>query len=186
MSDNQSTITYSPSFGYDLAARRINGDAPSLDLSRLRVAGIGGDMVRADVLELFADTLRSPASASAAFLPSYGMAETTLAISFVDADTPIRIDSIDRHALKTEGRAVPARGEACAQLRGLRHAHLPDSVVEIRDERGAAAWRTRVGRIFVKSPSLMAGYYHNEDATAAAVGERWIPRHRRHGLLARW
>jgi fatty-acyl-CoA synthase len=54
MSDNKSTITYSPSFGYDLAARRINGDAVALDLSRLRIAGIGGDMVRADVLESFA------------------------------------------------------------------------------------------------------------------------------------
>jgi acyl-CoA synthetase (AMP-forming)/AMP-acid ligase II len=47
MSDNATTITYSPSFGYDLAARRINGEAVTLDLSRLRVAGIGGDMVRA-------------------------------------------------------------------------------------------------------------------------------------------
>ena len=72
--------------------------------------------------ELFADTLGVAGFRSAAFLPSYGMAETTLAISFVDADAPIRIDSIDRHALKTEARAVPAKGEACAQLRGLRHA----------------------------------------------------------------
>ena len=47
MSENRSTITYSPSFGYELAGQRINGDAPKLDLSNLRVAGIGGDMVQA-------------------------------------------------------------------------------------------------------------------------------------------
>ena len=69
MSDNRSTITYSPSFGYDLAARRINGEAVTLDLSRLRVAGIGGDMVRADVLDNFAATL-SVAGFRAAGLPA--------------------------------------------------------------------------------------------------------------------
>ncbi|MBL8893241.1 MAG: AMP-binding protein, partial [Rhizobiales bacterium] len=57
MSDNRSTIAYSPSFGYELAARRINGEAPTLDLSNWRVAGIGGDMVRADILDLFAEKL---------------------------------------------------------------------------------------------------------------------------------
>jgi fatty-acyl-CoA synthase len=169
MSDNQSTITYSPSFGYDLAARRINGDAPSLNLSRLRVAGIGGDMVRADVLHLFADTLGVAGFRSAAFLPSYGMAETTLAISFVDADAPFRIDSIDRHALKTEARAVPAKGETARSF-VVCGKPMPDSVVEIRNDSGQPLGERRVGRIFVKSPSLMAGYYHNEDATSAAVG----------------
>ncbi len=169
MSDNQSTITYSPSFGYDLAARRINGDAPSLNLSRLRVAGIGGDMVRADVLQLFADTLGVAGFRSAAFLPSYGMAETTLAISFVDADAPFRIDSIDRHALKTEARAVPAKGEAARSF-VVCGKPMPDSVVEIRNDSGQPLGERRVGRIFVKSPSLMAGYYHTEDATYAAVG----------------
>lgn len=169
MSDNQSTITYSPSFGYDLAARRINGDAPSLNLSRLRVAGIGGDMVRADVLQLFADTLGVAGFRSAAFLPSYGMAETTLAISFVDADAPFRIDSIDRHALKTEARAVPAKGETARSF-VVCGKPMPDSVVEIRNDSGQPLGERRVGRIFVKSPSLMAGYYHNEDATSAAVG----------------
>lgn len=169
MSDNQTTITYSPSFGYDLAARRINGDAPSLDLSRLRIAGIGGDMVRADVLNLFAETLGVAGFRREAFMPSYGMAETTLAISFVDADKPIRVDSIDRHALKTEARAVPAKG---GEARGFVVCGRPmhGSQVEIRNESGRLLGDRLVGRIFVKSPSLMSGYYYNEDATSAAIG----------------
>ena len=108
MSENRSTITYSPSFGYDLAARRINGEAVTLDLSRLRVAGIGGDMVRADVLERFRAKLSVAGFRPEAFLPSYGMAETTLAISFGDAAKPIRIDVIDRQRSRLSGRAVPA------------------------------------------------------------------------------
>jgi fatty-acyl-CoA synthase len=167
MSDNQSTITYSPSFGYDLAARRINGDAPSLDLSKVRVAGIGGDMVRADVLDLFADTLSVAGFNATAFLPSYGMAETTLAISFVDTKAPVRVDQIDRHALKTAAKAIPAAGDAARSF-VVCGRPMPGSVIEIRSETGRVLGSRSVGRIFVKSPSLMAGYYHNPSATSMA------------------
>eukprot|EP01030_Chromulinospumella_sphaerica_P022843 gene22843-22842_t len=169
MSDNKSTITYSPSFGYDLAGRRINGDAVKIDLSRLRIAGIGGDMVRADVLDGFAAILSVAGFRPEAFLPSYGMAETTLAISFVAPDKPIRIDTIDRHALKVQGRAVPAHG---ANARSFVVCGRPwtESTVEIRDERGHALAERLVGRIFVKTPSLMSGYYHNDEATSGVVG----------------
>ena len=170
MSDNKSTITYSPSFGYDLAARRINGEAVMLDLSRLRIAGIGGDMVRADVLEGFAAHLSVAGFRSHAFLPSYGMAETTLAISFIDPDAPIRVDSIDRHALKLEGRAVPARGSNARSF-VVCGRPMAGSTVEIRDQRGNALGARAVGRIFVNTPSLMSGYYHNDEATASVIGQ---------------
>ncbi len=53
-----------------------------LKLDQWRVAGIGGDMVRADVLELFAETLGVAGFKPKAFLPSYGMAESTLGVCF--------------------------------------------------------------------------------------------------------
>lgn len=169
MSENGTTITYSPSFGYDLAARRINGDAVALDLSRLRVAGIGGDMVRADVLENFSATLSAAGFRAEAFLPSYGMAETTLAISFAAPGKPVRIDRIDRQALKAMGKALPSRG-GNARSFVVCGRPLAESTVEIRDKGGSPLGERAVGRIFVRTPSLMAGYYHNDEATAAAVG----------------
>ncbi len=170
MSDNQTTITYSPSFGFDLAARRINGEAVTLNLSRLRIAGIGGDMVRADVLQHFAETLSVAGFDERAFLPSYGMAETTLAISFTDSRQPVRIDTIDRQALKLEGVARPAGKGDAARSFVTCGAPLPGSTVEIRSEAGALLGERSVGRIFVKSESLMAGYYENADATVGAIG----------------
>ncbi len=170
MSDNKSTICYSPSFGYDLAARRINGEAVSLDLSKWRAAGIGGDMVRADVLHQFSETLAVAGFRPHAFVPSYGMAETTLAISLVDVDQPIRIDTIDRQALKTEGRAVPASASARARSFVVCGKPVPGCDVAIRSEQGGILGSREVGRIFVKTPSLMAGYYHDAVATDAVIG----------------
>jgi fatty-acyl-CoA synthase len=141
----------------------------TLDLSGLRVAGIGGDMVRSDVLDSFAAILSVASFNAKAFLPSYGMAETTLAISFVDTEAPVRIDSIDRNALKAQGRAVPASGEKARSF-VVCGRPMSGSTVEIRDEQGIVLGPRSVGRIFVQTPSLMAGYFDNAEATAGVIG----------------
>jgi fatty-acyl-CoA synthase len=174
MSENRSTISYSPSFGYDLAARRINGEAPMLDLSQWRAAGIGGDMVRADVLKRFGDTLAVAKFDANAFMPSYGMAESTLAVSFAASGKPIRIDTIDKLLLKTENKAVPADPlQKSSQVRSLVvcGAPLPGHDMAVRNELGQILSEREVGHIFVKGPSLMAGYFHNSEATDAVIGE---------------
>ncbi|MGQ0485247.1 MAG: fatty acyl-AMP ligase [Hyphomicrobiales bacterium] len=174
MSENRSTICYSPSFGYDLAGRRINGGAASLDLSNLRAAGIGGDMVRADVLDQFATALAPSGFDAKAFIPSYGMAETTLAIAMTDVEKPVRIDTIDREAYKTGRRAVPAKpGAAPDRVRSfvVCGRPLPGHDVVIRGDDGQGLGEREIGRIFVTGPSLMAGYYQNDAATHAVMGD---------------
>src|SRR3546814_7637353 len=56
------SISYSPTFGYDICARRIGGqsDLSRFDLSRWRLAGNGADMIRPDVMQSFVDAF-SPA-----------------------------------------------------------------------------------------------------------------------------
>jgi fatty-acyl-CoA synthase len=174
MSDNRSTISFAPSFGYDLAARRINGGAADLDLSAWRVAGIGGDMVRPDILEDFAARLAPAGFHATAFLPSYGMAETTLAITFSDLDSSIRVDVVDRAQSKLSRRAVPARpGLKPERSRAFVTCGkpLPGYRVEIRDEAGRVLGEREIGRILVRGPSLMAGYFNAPDATAAVMGD---------------
>ncbi len=172
MSENRSTISYSPTFGYELAARRINGEAITLDLAQWRAAGIGGDMVRAEVLNEFAKALSVAGFNARAFVPSYGMAESTLAISFASVDGPISIDTVDLHALKTKKRAIPARKASGIEARSfvVCGAPLPGHRIEVRDEQGQALAERDIGRIFVDGPSIMAGYFNAADATAQAIG----------------
>jgi fatty-acyl-CoA synthase len=172
MSENKCTICSSPSFGYDLAAKRIAGDAITLDLSHWRAAGIGGDMVRADVLKRFAETLSVAGFNAKAFLPSYGMAEATLAVSISDVDSPIKIDTVDLHALKTKQRAIPAKkaNEGLTRSFVVCGPALPDHEMEVRAENGTVLAERMVGRIFVRGPSLMTGYFNAPEATAQTIG----------------
>ena len=66
------TISYSPTFGYDICSRRMSSQtraADRFDLSRWRIAGNGADMIRPDVMQAFVDSFSSPASRQARFVP---------------------------------------------------------------------------------------------------------------------
>ncbi len=179
ISRNRATISYSPSFGYDLAARRGALQVPEdLDLSCWRHAGIGGDMVRPDVLDRFARAFEPKGFNRAAFIPSYGMAEVCLAITFCPYGTGVRTDSVDRTALAEKQLALPAtdpedghrarRFVVCGRV-------LPGHQLEVRDEIGSVLADREVGRIFVKGPSIMPGYFGEPDASREVLSaDGWL------------
>ncbi len=175
MAENRATVSYAPSFGYDLAARRVTAEMAGLDLSAWRVAGIGGDMVRNDVLQAFARAFAANGFAPRAFLPSYGMAESTLAITFCDLDSPPRVDVVDRAHYKLSRRAVPATSGARLTPGRTRTfiacgRPIPGHTLEIRDDNGRVLGPREIGHIVVSGPSLMTGYFGNAEATAATMG----------------
>ena len=172
MSENRSTISFSPTFGYELAGRRINGEAVTLDLSAWRVAGIGGDMVRADVLQSFAEHLKVAKFSPASFMPSYGMAESTLAVSFANANGEVRVDLVESDAIRTQRKAVPVSNGSDQASRSFVICGKPidGHVIEVRAEDGTVLSERDIGRIFLSGPSLMDGYFNNVEATGDVLG----------------
>src|SRR3546814_12977482 len=71
------SISYSPTFGYDICARRIGGqsDLSRFDLSSWRLAGNGADMIRPDVMQSFVDAFSTAGFKAGAFLPGFALAE---------------------------------------------------------------------------------------------------------------
>ena len=88
------TLSYSPTFGYDICARRISSQShvsERFDLSRWRIAGNGADMIRPDVMQGFVNAFAEAGFKASAFLPSYGLAEATLAVTIMPPGEGIRI-----------------------------------------------------------------------------------------------
>ena len=177
ISRNRGTLSYSPSFGYELCARRATLSRPEgLDLSSWRGAGIGGDMIRPHILASFAETFAASGFDRRAFVPSYGMAETTLAVSFAPLQTGVEVDRVDMDVLEDDGRAVAPRA-AGARARDfvLCGPPLPEHAVEIRDPDGSVLGERRLGRLFVRGPSLMSGYFDQpEDTTRTLSADGWL------------
>lgn len=178
MTDQKTTITYSPSFGYDLAAKRSARAEPgAIDLSAIRVAGIGGDMVRPEALNAFAEAFGPLGFKHNAFTPSYGMAEATLAISFPELGTPVTVDAVDMRHYTRSGVAQPASALTSPEnTRGfvLCGNALPGHEIIVRDENGEPCEERHVGRIYIKGPSLTPGYFSDAEATNAMYDGEWL------------
>jgi fatty-acyl-CoA synthase len=180
ISETGGTISYSPTFGYELCVRRATkGSGGGFDLSSWRVAGVGGEMVRAKVLKRFAETFADAGFDPKAFVPSYGLAEATLAVSFVPLGEGIRVDRVDREEYERTGRAVEAKrnGGAPPKTRSFVTCGrvLPGYAAEIRDDNNRVLADRTIGRICIKGPSLMDGYYRNAEATRQVMlADGWL------------
>lgn len=171
---NGGTVSYAPSFGYELAARRARPRA-ELDLGSWRVAGIGGDMVRAGALSEFARAFEGHGFRKQAFVPSYGMAEATLGLAFTPCGRGALFEHLDATALTTQGEARAPEGEARAIELARCGPPLPDHRIEIRDAKGVVLPEGKVGRVMAAGPGLMQGYFQEPAETARALGaDGWL------------
>lgn len=175
------TLSYSPTFGYDICARRISSSIDvreRFDLSRWRVAGNGADMIRPEVMQHFVDMFDAAGFAASAFLPSYGLAEATLAVSMMPVGEGIVTDLVDERVLSGEGYAgVSAEpGDKPTRYRAIVNCGraLPGLTIEIRDERGRPLADRHIGRLLVSGLGVMAGYFRDEVATAACLSDGWL------------
>lgn len=178
MSQNRTTISFSPPFGYALAARRITAkDTEALDLSAWRVAGVGAEMIHEEWLDAFAQALAPAGFSPKSFLPCYGMAECALAVSFSTVGAGMQIDYIDGELLSDTGEALPFPEGADTRRKGFINCGvpLPGFEVEVRDDAGRVLPGRQVGRIFLRSPSVMTGYYNSPDTTAEVLSaDGWL------------
>ena len=164
---HRGTITYAPNFAYALVTKRVKEkDLGDLDLSCLRRAGCGAEPIQAKTLHDFAEKLRPAKFDARAFLPSYGMAEATLAITFVPAFSGVRSDVVDKAGLeKAVATPVPEAPEGVATLVNCGHA-FPEHEIAVVDEAGKRLGDRQVGQIVTRGPSISKGYYLEPELTA--------------------
>lgn len=169
------TVSYSPTFGYDICARRISSQtnvAERFDLARWRVAGNGADMIRPDVMQGFVDAFAPAGFKAAAFLPSYGLAEATLAVTLMPPGEGIRVELVEEERLSGSPRDLsrPARYRAIVNcgvpVRGME--------VEIRGESGAPVAHHHIGKVWCRGSSVMHSYFRDPESTEAAMVGGWL------------
>ncbi len=171
---HRGTITYAPNFAYALVSKRLKEkDVQGLDLSCMRITGCGAEPIQAKTLRDFATKLAPAGFKDTSFLPSYGMAEATLAITFVPHGTGVRSDCIDTKALQThDAKAVPP-GDGAQELVNCGRA-FPDHELAIVDEAGTHLGDRQVGQIITRGPSVTSGYFHEPELTAEAWKDGWL------------
>ena len=173
-------LSYSPTFGYDICARRMSSQtrAPDrFDLSRWRLAGNGADMIRPDVMQAFVDAFADAGFQASAFLPSYGLAEATLAVTLMPPGEGIQVELVEETELSGgENRGARNLLGRPQRFRAIVNCGKPvrDMAVEIREEDGRPLPDGAIGKVWCKGPSVMVGYFRDPEATAACMADGWL------------
>ena len=163
-------VTHSPApnFGYAFAARRAReADLGGVDLSTWRVAMCGAEPIDQGALSMFADRFEPLGFSRASFMAAYGLAENTVAVTFAEPGTGLRVDRVDGDALRSRGVAEPSEGEGSVAIVSV-GAPIADHDVRVVDEGGREIADGQVGEIQVRGASGMIGYRDDPDATRAS------------------
>ncbi|KMS60183.1 acyl-CoA synthetase [Novosphingobium barchaimii LL02] len=169
------TASYSPTFGYDICARRISSQTAvgdRFDLSRWRIAGNGADMIRPDVMQSFVNAFADAGFKASAFLPSYGLAEATLAVTIMPPGEGIRVELVEEERLSGSPRDLsrPARYRAIVNC----GKPVRDMEVVIRGEDGNPIGDHKIGKVWCRGTSVMHSYFRDPEATAACMVDGWL------------
>lgn len=169
------SCSYSPTFGYDICARRISSQshvADRFDLSRWRIAGNGADMIRPDVMQGFVNAFADAGFKASAFLPSYGLAEATLAVTVMPPGEGIRVELVEEERLSGTPRDLsrPARYRAIVNCGKA----VKDMELEIRGEKGVELPDHHIGKVWCKGPSVMHSYFRDPESTAECLVDGWL------------
>lgn len=180
ISRHRGTVSFGPNFAYALCVKRIKeAEMSGLDLSSWRVAGCGAEPIRAENLRAFADKFAPVGFTEKAFACCYGMAESTLAVSFSALGSGVNVDHVDGEKLWTEGKAVPtsASSERAAPLVECGRA-FPDHAIGVfapEDDASSQPLGDReVGELRIQGPSVMQGYWNEPALTEKAFAGGWL------------
>ena len=174
ISTYRGTSSGNPTFAYALLTKRVrDADLASLDLSSWSKALCGSEPVSLETLENFAGKFRSCGFPAHSFVPCYGLAEATLAVTMHPLGEPLGAEWLDRTALANHlaqpGTTEDEQGAVRVVDCGF---PVEGTQVEVRAETGAALSEGLIGHVWVKGPSLMQGYY--ESVTAAGLPDGWL------------
>jgi fatty-acyl-CoA synthase len=146
--------------------------AERFDLSRWRIAGNGADMIRPDVMQAFVNTFSDAGFKAAAFMPSYGLAEATLAVTLMPPGEGIRVELVEEERLSGSPRDLsrPARYRAIVNC----GKPVLGMDLEIRGEAGHALPDHHIGKVWCRGSSVMHSYYRDSEATEACMVGGWL------------
>lgn len=176
MTKFKGSCSAAPNFAYSLCNKKITEKTMAeIDLSSWRVAFCGAEPIDTKTVRRFIEKFAQCGFPGGTFFPVYGMAENALAVTFPPPGRGPKYDTVDRTSFESSGRAVTVPPETENALEHISVGRsLPDHDVRVCGEDGQVMPEGQLGEIEIRGPSLMQGYYKNEQATSEVMRDGWL------------
>ena len=156
-----------PNFAYELCLRKISQEQKAgLDLKTWQIAVNGAEPVRPETMERFAEAFADCGFRHEAFLPSYGLAESTLMVTGARNSSLAQTMRVSARGLEQNTVREPAGGESARLLAGCGTAIADQQVTIVNPETLEPCLERTVGEIWVSGPSVTQGYWNKPEETA--------------------
>ncbi len=173
---HRGTLSGGPNFSYELCLKRIDdAELEGLDLSCWRYAFNGAEPVSPGTLAAFEQRFARYGLSANALQPVYGLAESSVGLTFPAPGTHYRIDQIERAAFQDRGLAQPAApGDTNALAIPCCGHVIPAHDLRVIDAVGVELADRQEGRLQFKGPSATSGYYRNPEQTKKLFAGEWL------------
>lgn len=157
ISRHRALVSPAPNFAYAYCEKRITDEQlAGVDLSCWQLALNGAEPVVPAVMARFVARFSRFGFAPRAMTPVYGLAEASLAVTF--PRRAARTTTLDSAA-----RPIVSVGEP-----------IPGVSIKICDDAGSIVDTRTLGRIHVRGPSVMTGYFGRPEDTARTIVDGWL------------
>jgi len=166
MSREKIDISGGPNFGYQLCVDKIDDDElVGVDLSRWKIAFNGAEPIRPKTLDAFVERFAPYGFRREAFLPCYGMAETTLLVTGGPKEGRPVTTTFDGSMLDQRKVVVDSGSEHARTLVGCGQVISGEVVEIVSPDTLEVLPPGEIGEIWIQSPSVGQGYWQALRAT---------------------
>ncbi|GAA1962308.1 fatty acyl-AMP ligase [Agromyces allii] len=171
ISEYRSTHTVGPDFAYGLCTRLVTDEQlAELDLSALEGVITGAEPVRGTTLAAFSERFAAAGFDGRAFIPAYGMAETTLLVTASVRAEPVAPIRVDAAGLEAGELRDPSESGKVADLVSCGPPAAGHEIAIVDPSSGLRAVEGAIGEILVRGPSVAQGYWNRPDETEQVFG----------------
>jgi acyl-CoA synthetase (AMP-forming)/AMP-acid ligase II len=179
ISNSGITVTGCPNFGQALVLRHLQRKSgeQKWDFSSMKALLNGAEPISVKIMEEFTSALKKYKFPEEAMMPVYGMAEATLAISFMPLMEPSVITAFDTEELDFKQRAVKANSQSpgnSSRLLAAVGTALKHVEIRIVDDLDFELPDGHAGHIQIKGDSITQGYFNNPTATKTLFCGNWL------------
>lgn len=165
IANTKANVSGAPNFGYEHCMKMMQAEIyEGLDLSSWKIAFSGAEPVKASTLQRFAEVFGPYGFSAKSFMPSYGLAEATVAVTNAAVDSDPNILYLERKELAENKVKInqDKNQQTCDAYVGCGTTWLEDELIIVNPKTQEVCQAEEVGEIWLKSKSVGAGYWQRD------------------------